>query len=630
MWNEKNSDIRNLVILILWSSVLFGLNIWGYDLWSPDEPRYAEVAREMLVLNNYFVPHVNGYPYLEKPPLLMWLMIVFSLPFGEITEIPARLPSVLSGVITVVLVYLLAKQLFNIEIAWLSAAVFMTIQRVWWQARFGQIDMLLTALLFSFFYIFYVWQKEEKRRPYMLILMYLCILCGLFAKGPGTLAFPVLFLIVYYWREKKKIFEIYPITGFLTVILIYSIWYFYARWTAADSLQHEVSSVVWADLFKQTIGRFIYGVSHPQPPWYYFISIPEDMFPWTIFILWVIPWVWKNRSNNESIRWLLSWIVPPFIFFSIAVGKRAIYLLPIFPALAILTAVSLHAFEETATLRWKNLMRVFWIVILIVLAILPIILLWTKYSMIWNAYWLILSLFGLVALGDTVWGFFKSPAGRSLLTQIPQHTSIYMILIVLIVFPSVNTLKSVRSFCEPLRDLSERKVQYEAYSFAFEEEEYTYYARHFIVPFFTARELNEFAVYNSKPYEMLNLISDVHDKYTRAMRKIPVNNILELEEGERKKIEEAIEKIRRESEELKIIDKYQQVEGYFFSKVDQLTDILSKNTPVFLLIREEDWKWVLWKKPELGKLVTQYQVRDMFRRPLYLFGNPATKNIMEK
>lgn len=621
--DKDNQYFRDLLLLSLWAVVLFGINIWGYDLWSPDEPRYAEVAREMQVLNNYLVPHINGRPYLEKPPLLMWLMLICSYPFGDISEVPARLPSVLSGVAAVLLTYLLARKIASREMAWLSALIFMTMQRVWWQSRFGQIDMLLTALLLGSVFCFHKWYYSEKRSVNLLILFYLCLLGALFAKGPGTLVFPVLFLITFYWKEKKKIFEIHPLKGFATVIIIYAVWYAYARWAGAEQLQREASHIIGSDLFKQTLGRFIYGVSHPQPPWYYLISVPVDIFPWSLFLLWVIPWVWKNRSEGEGIRFLLFWIIPAFIFFSIAVGKRAIYLLPIFPAIAILTALSLKSFEEASTLRWKRGIRILWLLVLLILVIAPFAVLWTEFAKIWSPYWVIISVVALVAIIDTLFDFFKHSQARSLLKQIPQHVSLYLFFTALIVFPAVNPVKSVRNFCEPMRLLSEQNVEYEAYSFGFEEEEYTFYAKHFIYPFFDEKDLRKISLPKSEPYELLKTIGEIHKAYTRKAREIKFKDTFSPTPEEIEQINSALQKIREEAEKAGKAQILNQIEQLINNEINDFYSLVNKETLVFILIREEDWKWVVARKPELGKVVKLLHTRGEFDRPVFLLSNKS-------
>ncbi len=179
--------------------------------------------------------------------------------WAMLTEIPARLPSVLSGVAAVLLTYLLArKNIAGREMACLSALIFNDYcMRVWWQARYGQIDMLLTVLLLGSVYCFYKWYYSEKKSVSLLILMYICLLGALFAKGPGTLVFPVLFLIIFYWKEKRKIFKIHPLEGFAAVIIIYKLsGMLMPDGQVRKQLQREASHVIGSDLFKQTLGRF--------------------------------------------------------------------------------------------------------------------------------------------------------------------------------------------------------------------------------------------------------------------------------------------------------------------------------------------------------------------------------------
>ena len=82
---------RRLVLLL--AALLFLWNIWGYDLWAPDEPFFGEGAREMVVDGQWAVPHVNGMVTTDKPPLFFWLIAILSLPLGKVTSLTARLPS---------------------------------------------------------------------------------------------------------------------------------------------------------------------------------------------------------------------------------------------------------------------------------------------------------------------------------------------------------------------------------------------------------------------------------------------------------------------------------------------------------------------------------------------------------
>ena len=90
-----------IAVLLALAALLFFVNTWGYDLWPPDEPRFGEVAREMMQSGNYLAPYCNGEPYKEKPPLLFWVISAISMPFGDVTEFSARAASGLAALVVV-------------------------------------------------------------------------------------------------------------------------------------------------------------------------------------------------------------------------------------------------------------------------------------------------------------------------------------------------------------------------------------------------------------------------------------------------------------------------------------------------------------------------------------------------
>ena len=183
-----------LPALLLLATLVFGINAGGYDLWPPDEPRYAEVAREMGE-TGYLVPRINGEVYTEKPPLLFWSMAAFNALFGEANAWTARLPSILAGVYTVVILFLLGRRMFNPQVAFWAAIVLITCFRFWYMARRGQIDVLLTATMITALYAF--WRWDDERKTAWLALAYTAIGAGMLAKGPPALVFPLLFLFTF-------------------------------------------------------------------------------------------------------------------------------------------------------------------------------------------------------------------------------------------------------------------------------------------------------------------------------------------------------------------------------------------------------------------------------------------------
>ena len=348
---------RHVCLLGVAALFLFGLNIWGYDLWPPDEPRFAEVAREMMESGDYLTPRVNGLPYEEKPPLLVWMIALVSAPIGEVNEWTARIPSVLSGLAVILFTCALANSLFGAHVAIWSALVLMTSFNFWWHARTARIDMLLSACMAAAMYGF--WRWEEERRKRWLAFLFLAITAATYAKGPMGLLFSLLFVFAFYWGNPIARRQLHWIAGSLAVIAAVAAWYVPARYAVSLPETPSAESAMAANLFRNTIGRFL-GVSKAQGPWYYFYTVPKDMLPWSLMLPWIVVWTWRRRGDNKMMRFLLCWTLPAFVFLSIAVGKQAQYLLPLFPAFAILTAAAMLDFLNSPAARARRILAGIW------------------------------------------------------------------------------------------------------------------------------------------------------------------------------------------------------------------------------------------------------------------------------
>ncbi|MCF6286049.1 MAG: glycosyltransferase family 39 protein, partial [Candidatus Hydrogenedentes bacterium] len=365
-------DSRVFYALLLLALVVFGANIGGYDLWPPDEPRFTEVAREMVESGDYLVPRVNGEVYQEKPPLLFWLIALSSTPFGDVNEWAARIPSVLCAVYVVALTFALASRLFTTQVALWSALILMSCFQFWWQARRGQIDMVLTAGMMTTLYAFWRWDDERHKK--WRFLAYAGIAAGLLAKGPPALVFPGLFLVAYYWGNREGRAATRWVWGFAAAIVVALLWFVPARLLGADSAAQAVESGMGANLFRNTIGRALMGVSKAQPPWYYLKTLPVGLLPWTFICPPVLYWAWKNRKDSQAMRFLWAWIGPALIFFSVVIGKRELYLLPLFPVFAILFGAALVHLREKENFTWLRRGGIVWSILLILMGFSPLVL----------------------------------------------------------------------------------------------------------------------------------------------------------------------------------------------------------------------------------------------------------------
>lgn len=466
----------HIPVLLAFSGFLFTINLGGYDLWPPDEPRFAQVAREMMRSGDYLVPHVNDMPYTEKPPLFFWLTALLSWPFGDVTEVSARSTSAISGMVTVVLTYLLARCLYGSAAAFSSALIVITFQRFWWQARFGQIDMLLTACLTAALLCLWLWHVG--RKPKHLLGFYAAIAAGVLAKGPPALVFPLAAAIAFYWGRRQDRRKLHLAWGTLAASAAALLWLVPARMAIAPESAGGTQAQIGADLYRQIVGRVFLGVSKDQPFWYYLVNLPADLAPWTLFLPAVIPWVWRHRREGDAMRLLLSWIVPALIFFSLSAGKRAIYLLPLYPAIAIVIAHSLTDVMQNGSARTRKGIAWVWAAILLGLSLAPYAVLFTEYSDSWDNRFILITAAGLLCAAHTIREIVRNGAVRLPGAMAVQFGMLAAVLAA-VVLPVVDRHKSAKAFCAPLRALSAQEQDYTLYSYGFSREEYIFYADHF-------------------------------------------------------------------------------------------------------------------------------------------------------
>lgn len=340
---------RDLLLLALAAALLVLPGIGSRDLWNPDEPRYAEVAREMLESGQWFVPHLNGEIYSHKPPLLMWLMAASSFVTGGMNEVAARLPSALALVAATLATYLLGLSLLGSRRgALLAAAILATSGRLLWQARVGQIDMLLLALV-AFAVWFWV-RGFQEGRPGFYRLFFLFAGFATLAKGPVGLLPPLFSILVFLWLtgRKSEIRAMRIPTGLLVWALPVLLWLVPAGFQGGTEYLHDI-------VFRQNVTRYADPWHHFQPFYYYLGTVPGDFFPWSLLLPGVILLGRRHLTGPARQGWLfgLVWAAVTIVFFSLSPAKRTVYPLSMFPGLALAVAAVVDRLaEEGRRTRW--------------------------------------------------------------------------------------------------------------------------------------------------------------------------------------------------------------------------------------------------------------------------------------
>jgi len=322
------------VLILLCSSTLF-VNLGGWDLWTPDEPRYAEVAKEMVRTGNYLVPHLGAEVYPKKPPLLFWIIAVLSKPLGEVTATSARLPSALAALGIILLTYLLGQMLYNSSTGIMAGYILLTANEFFRFAHRVNIDMTLTLWTTLAFFLFYCGYSKKNHQQRYYLSSYLFMGLGVLTKGPIAFLVPMisisLFLIVR--GEYKKFREIAIVRGSFIVLVVVSLWLIPACVLGGGDYTLNI-------LIRQNFGIIVHSFSHRAPFYFYLIHFPKDFLPWTFFIPSAVLYFWeiKKRGETADIQFPLLWFVGPFIFLSLISSKRNIYLLPLYPAAALIIA----------------------------------------------------------------------------------------------------------------------------------------------------------------------------------------------------------------------------------------------------------------------------------------------------
>lgn len=614
-----------MIFLAVLSFALFVTNAGSYDLWPPDEPRFAEVAREMLLTGDWLAPRVNGMPYLEKPPLLFWLIALVSLPFGGVTELSARIPSIASAIATVLLTYALARRLYGRRVALWSAVLLMTGARFWWQARTAQIDMLLTACLMLSLFAFWQWHAQRKRS--WLLLFYAGMAFGMYAKGPVAVIIPMLMIIAFYWGRRADRRRLHWVLGVLAVVALIALWLIPARAVVSPGGAEATSANIAENLYRQTIGRFFLGVSKAQPPWYYLTTLPVDWLPWTLFLPWVVYWAWRRRRDGDAMRLLLAWTLPSLVFFTACSGKRAIYLLPLFPALAILFACGILDLLDSLRTGWRRGIAVGWAALLQLFAAAPWVALRFEPEMLapWKPEMAVLSacagVFGLM----TLYRALRRGDPRFIHAVMAAHMAALMMLAVLLVFPIVNEFKGAKAFCAPVRRAAEAGADFNLYSVGFTREEYVFYAKHFHVPVLAGDD----------PLPLPTDIPDDEEAVLEplviravmdAARQVPVQDVAAPTEEERANVRGAIEMAFAAAQSK---TQYAQVlRKELMDVLAQFRDDMFGEKPALAFVRQEDWLWITALEPALRE-IRIVQEDSVGSRDVFLLANAAGEALLK-
>ncbi|NUO08309.1 MAG: glycosyltransferase family 39 protein [Candidatus Brocadia sp.] len=329
-------DIPYLSGLISLGLVLFLFYTWEIPLIDPDEPRYASTASDMALNNDWIVPHFNGAPRINKPPLFYWAIAISYKIFG-INEFSARLPSVLAAIGTVLITYLWGKRIEDRNNGFWAGVMLMASPLFFFISRLCITDMLLTFFVCASLYLFFIEYTEAHKNNLRRVFLYFLLSMVFLVKGPvGILLFILIVMGFLVWIcDFQYIRRLWYLPGFLLFLSIICAWSI-PFWLSLGTKQ------IFTLLSQEMSGRFVSGYAHPQPFYYYLPVFFMGFFPWSLFAFLPFLHVLKQRKSmpekeKRQVYFFCSWVILILIFFSLSHSKLMTYILPISPSIALLT-----------------------------------------------------------------------------------------------------------------------------------------------------------------------------------------------------------------------------------------------------------------------------------------------------
>ncbi|MGB7481046.1 MAG: phospholipid carrier-dependent glycosyltransferase, partial [Burkholderiaceae bacterium] len=333
-----------LVWAVALAAALAGLG--SYGLLNNNEGLYAEIPREMLASGDWrqwIIPHLNGLPYMEKPPLLYWLTALSFALFG-ISEWSARLVPACSALACVALLLWFGRHAGHARAARLAALMFSTGFGVFAMSRALMFDMLLTALLTAALML--AWRRVTENRPRLLRWAYAWLALALLAKGFVALILFGLVALAFDFAASRSVrdfigglgkwFEWRALAVFAAIAL---------PWHLAASLVEP--AFAWFYFINEHVLRFL-GRREPHDYyggawWYYLPRMLLYLFPWSL----LLPCLLARRqqaADGDSLLsrfLLLAWLLP-LAFFSISSAKANYYLVAVMPFAALHLALAVE------------------------------------------------------------------------------------------------------------------------------------------------------------------------------------------------------------------------------------------------------------------------------------------------
>ncbi|TMB19906.1 MAG: hypothetical protein E6J59_10525 [Deltaproteobacteria bacterium] len=325
----SRSDRRLLAVAAALATAALAVGIGRTDLWPPDETRVAEISREMRAERTWLLPRLNGTPFLEEPPLFYWLQAGAYRLAGGPSAAAARWPATVAAVLGVLVTMALARAVG--ASAGIAALILATAPEYWWMARSGTPDTAAasaTALALTLFFL--AWRSGRRS---LLVAAAVTAGTAFWLKsllGVGLASITIAAFLAWVGRGRLRTRDVVwaaVATGSGAALWLVLLW------------RAEGGGAVAFFVLKNHLGRLVGAPEegHLRSALYYVPNLALDLFSWSIALPAAVASAWQERGDPARF-FVLLWAGLMTLALTASASKSAHYLLPAYPALAVLVA----------------------------------------------------------------------------------------------------------------------------------------------------------------------------------------------------------------------------------------------------------------------------------------------------
>jgi len=369
MIGKRNATLlAGALVVALAAAALYLTGIAEIPFYTKGEPREALVVWEMAHGASHVLPLRNGTEIPSKPPLYHWLALLASLALGSVSELATRLPSALLAIVAVTGTYVFAATTGRLRSGWLAAVALMFSFEWLRAARSARVDMTLTFFICLALVCFAIMNRSGVTRT-RLWIFYAALAAATLGKGPVGLALPAFIIVAFAFtgplapgaippaaswparllarvrNVRDTVVPLHPLPGLAVVVVVVGAWYV-AAWVIGGN-DFFIKHVLKENLFR-VIDPEALDTGHEHGPFYMLPNFLVGALPWSLLAPAVAWWLWRMRPLDATTRYLVVWFLGVIVFYSIPASKRSVYILPAYPAGALLLGLVMGPGPEGA------------------------------------------------------------------------------------------------------------------------------------------------------------------------------------------------------------------------------------------------------------------------------------------